>query len=182
MAAFLGRIAIIAAMAVAGGPVALAVDATTPDQFEQKLKTYDPETVAAALAYAKTFNVKDMFAKAAPQMTQNLSRQLKSQNPNLNEDQTREFIGAFMQSALVDNAEVFEQATILIVLDIFSKDELVALNQFYSSPVGAGVLRKMPVLLGRMPELSKVMQTYVLPRALEAARQHMRASGVEVKL
>jgi hypothetical protein len=181
MLGLLRRLAIAAAlMGAAAGP-AFALD-TPPDQFEQKLKSYDPETVAAALAYAKTFNVKEMFTKTAPQMTKNLTQQLKSQNPALSEEQTKDFIGAFMQSALVDNAEVFEQATILIMLDVFSKDELVALNQFYSSPVGAGILKKMPVMMGRMPELSKVMQSYVLPRALEAARRHMRASGVEVKI
>ena len=79
-------------------------------------------------------------------------------------------------------SNVLVQSTILLMLDVLSKDELVALNAFYSSPVGAGILRKMPALMGRMPEIMQLIQTYVLPRALEAARAHMQKNGVEVKI
>ena len=62
------------------------------------------------------------------------------------------------------------------------KDEIVALNQFYSSPIGRSVLVKMPKLMGRIPELNQLMQEYVLPRALERAKAELQKAGVDMKL
>jgi len=44
---------------------------TAPDQFQQKLQSYDPAAVEAARAYAKTFNMKGMMEKAVPLMARN---------------------------------------------------------------------------------------------------------------
>ena len=107
---------------------------------------------------------------------------LGAKNQALNEQQISAFFDAFMQSALVEAAPVLEQATILIMLDVLTKEEIVALNQFYSSPVGSEILAKMPVVLGRMPEVMGLMQTYIIPRALEVAREQMKKSGVDVRI
>jgi hypothetical protein len=173
--------AVLLALAIAGAASAWALD-TQPDQFEQKLKSYDPETVEAARAYARTFDLKGMMEKSAPRIAAAVATQLKAKNPTLNDEQTKLFIDTFMQSGLVDSSDVLEQASIILMLEIFTKDELVALNQFYSSPVGAGILKKFPVMMGRMPEIMQVVQTYIIPRALEAARSTLHARGVEVKI
>ena len=176
------KAAVLAVALVASGVgVASALD-TQPDQFEQKLKSYDPATVEAARAYARTFDRRGTMEKSAPRIAAAVAAQVKAKNPNLNEEQTKLFIDTFMQSGLVDNSDVLEQASILLMLDIFTKDELVALNQFYSSPVGAGILKKIPIMMGRMPEIMQVVQTYIIPRAMEAARSALHARGVEVKI
>ncbi len=181
MLASLKAALLVVAQAVTGAGAAWAFD-TQPDQFEQKLKSYDPATVEAARAYARTFDMKGMMEKSAPRIAASLAAQVKAKNPNLNDEQTKLFIDTFMQCALVDNAEVLEQASILLMLDIFTKEELVALDQFYSSPVGAGILKKLPIMMGRMPEIMQVVQTYIVPRALEAAVSRLRERGVEVKI
>jgi hypothetical protein len=158
-----------------------ALDAT-PDQFEQKLQSYDPAAVDAARAYARVFDMKGMMEKSIPALKQALLRQLKAKNPSLSDAQLDSFFDAFFRGAFVDGAPVLEQATILIMLEVLSKDEIIALNQFYSSPIGQGILAKMPVVLGRMPELMAVMEKYVIPGALESARATMKKGGVDVRI
>lgn len=153
-----------------------------PDKFDEKLKSYDPATLAAARDYMKTFGMKEMLEKSIPPMRQGLLAQLKAKNPGLDEKQASMFMDAFFKSAFVDDAAVTERATIILMLDIFTKDELVALNKFYSSPVGRSILAKMPVMMGRLPEVQEIMSTYVLPRALEHAVGVMKKAGVDMKL
>ena len=154
----------------------------TPDQFDRMLQKYDAATVEAARSYARTFNMKQMFERSIPALRQSMMAQLRAKNQALNEQQISAFFEAFMQSALVDAAPVLEQATILIMLDVLTKEEIVALNQFYSSSVGREILAKMPVVLGRIPEVMGLMQTYIIPRALEVAREQMKKSGVDVRI
>ncbi|THD47426.1 MAG: DUF2059 domain-containing protein [Bradyrhizobium sp.] len=152
-----------------------------PSQFADKLKGYDPATVEAARAYAHTFNLKGLVAQSAPQIAARVSVQLKTKNPTMTDDQVNQFIDAFMKSVLLENSDVIEQAAIVVMLEVFSKDELIALQQFYSSPVGTEVLKKMPSVMGRMSDITQLMQTYIVPRALDSAVSSLRASGVQVK-
>jgi hypothetical protein len=172
---------IVVSLFCASAATSFALD-VSPDQFEEKLRTYDSESVEAARNYAKAFDMKESISKSIPMLKQAMTRQLKSKNPNLTEDQAHEYIDAYVQSAFVDDIGVLDRATVLLVLDIFSKDELVALNQFYSSPIGSGILKKMPTMTVRMSEVVRFMQSYVMPRASEAARAKLLKDGVEVKM
>jgi hypothetical protein len=172
-------IALIALFGFAGGAVALDL---APDKFDEKLKSYDAATVAAAKAYMRTVGMQNVMAKSAPQIRAAVAAQVKAKNPNVNDAQLNVFLETFFRSAFVDSAPVLEQATLLLMLDVLNKQELDALNQFYASPVGQGILTKMPQLMGRMPELMETMQKYVIPNALEKARAEVKKSGVEVKI
>jgi hypothetical protein len=172
------RIGVVALLMVFSSG-ALALD---PDEFDAKLKTYDPEAVAAAQSYARTLNIKEQFTKAAPLMRDGLSRQVAAANPTLKREEVDAFLDAFFQAALVDKADVIEKATLLMTLDVLSKDELVAVAQFYGSPIGKSILSKMPTLMGRIPELQTLMMTKIVPDALQIARDKMKARGVEIRI
>jgi hypothetical protein len=178
---FLTAFLLSLALAFGVGDVVFA-QTLTPDQFAESLKRYDSETVAAAKAYAQTFDMRGQFEKAVPAISKALTAQLKGKNPDMTDEQTQLFVDTFMHVALIDNEQVIEQASMILMLEIYSKDELLALNQFYSSPVGAGILKKMPTMMARMPEVMRLMQTYVVPRAVESAREALKARGVEVKI
>ena len=45
---------------------ALALDSSPANEFEQKLKAYDPESIAAARQYARAADMKGMMARVAP--------------------------------------------------------------------------------------------------------------------
>jgi hypothetical protein len=172
------RIIIVAALVACGG----AASALEPDQFDAKLKQYDPEAVAAALSYARSLNVKETLTKAVPLMRDGLARQLAANNPTNKREDIEAFLDAFFQAALVEKADVIEKATLLIALDTMTKEELVAIAQFYATPIGQSILKKMPIMMGRMPELQALMMTHIVPDALRIARDKMKARGVEFRI
>ncbi len=165
-----------------GAPALAQTPAPAAGGYQEKLKTYDPAAVAAAESYAKTFNMRGMMEKSAPGVVRTLSEQMKAKNPGLTDAQSQKFFSLFTQNFLSDSSEVVEHAMILQMLDVFSKEELVAVDTFYSSPLGVSVLKKMPVLMGHMPHIMEMMQSFIIPRALDAAKEQMRKDGVEVKI
>ena len=151
-------------------------------QYQAKLATYDAASAAAAVHYAATFDMMGGFEKTAARFAQTLGAQLKSKNPDLTDAQMQDFLATFQHVALVDNADVIDHAVVLALLDTMSKDELIALDQFYSTPLGAGILKKSPLLSERLGEARRLMPSEIVPRALEAAKAKLKAGGVDVKL
>jgi len=99
-----------AALIVAGvfSTGALALDSAPTNEFEQKLKAYDLESIAAARQYARAADMKGMMARVAPTLRQQViagSSRAKSK-PQLRAD--RDFRGRLRQSAFVDNAQAIE--------------------------------------------------------------------------
>ena len=172
--------ALFMALALLGGAPAFAQDSA--DKVEEKIRAYDPETVAVAQDFARKFDMRGMVQKALPHLLQRLSQQVAAQNPDLGEEKTEKFLGAFTQNLIADDGRTVEQAVILDMLEVIGKDELEALNQFASTPTGVRALRKMPTLAARLPGDMQLMQTAVVPHALEEARALMRKDGVEVKI
>jgi hypothetical protein len=121
---------VLGLLVLGAGPEALLAQEAAPSVFEQKLKAYDPDAVAAARDYAQTMNFKEMMEKAVPGLSLAVTKQIKAKNPELKDEQVSSFVDAFLKSALVDSAPVLEQTSILMALDIFNKDELIALSKF----------------------------------------------------
>jgi hypothetical protein len=178
MSAFLKRTGVALLVAGVFSTGALALDSSPTSEFEQKLKAYDPESVAAARQYARAADMKGMMARVAPSLRQQIIAGARAQNPNLNSTQIETFADAFVKSAFVDNAQAIEDASILMMMDIFDKDELVALGKFYSSPIGAGIMRKMPKMMERVPTLL----SSIVPKAIKDAQEKMKKNGLDVKI
>jgi hypothetical protein len=181
MRAFARTLAAVAALAFLGGASAGAQD-SAPGRIEEKLKGFEPATVAAAESFARSFNLGGMVQKSVPFLVQTVTNQLRTKNPELTEEQAQEFVSAFLQNLLEDNGKILERAAVLDMVEIMSRDELEALIRFQSTPVGASALKKMPTLSARMTQIMPLMQTYVVPRAMESAQAQMRKNGVEVKI
>jgi hypothetical protein len=178
----LAALTALASLGVSGGAAPSCAQAYAPAEIEQKLKDYDPASVAAARTFAQSFNMGGMVEKSAPFLVQSVDRQLRAKNPDLTEEQARDFVSAFLQSVFEDNGQVVERAAVLTLVEIMTKDELEALIRFQSTPVGASALKKMPTLSARLAQIMPLMETYVIPRAMESAQAHMRKNGVEVKI
>ncbi len=178
MSAFLKRTGAVLLVAGVFSTGALALDSSSTSEFEQKLKAYDPESIAAARQYARAADMKGMMAKVAPTLRQQIIAGARAQNPNLSSAQIETFADAFVKSAFVDNAQAIEDASILLMMDIFDKDELVALGKFYSSPIGASIMSKMPKMMERMPTLL----SSIVPRAIKDAQEKMKKNGLDVKI
>ena len=152
-----------------------------PEQIEQKIATYDPQAVEAARGYRialfTDLAVTNYFSKSI----EGIENKLKENNPNLDEDKTKLFMSTFMQNGLSESEKFGENGNVLLLLDTFSKDELIALNQFYSSPMGKIILQKNTSIGGRFLQMVTLVRTNIIPNAIEAARSRLRQDGIEVK-
>jgi len=159
---------------------ALAQD--SGETFAGRLKTFDSGAVAAAQAYAQTLDLRALVTKSAAFAAQGVSKQVRAANPDLSDDQASAFVDHFVHNMLTQDVDAIERASTLTLLETLDKDELEALRAFQQTPVGAKVVRKMPLLVARLNENMRLMNDYVIPRALTAARDEMLKSGVEVKI
>jgi hypothetical protein len=154
----------------------------TNDEYQGKLKAYDPAAVEAATNYAKSFDMVGGFAKNAPKMAEGMTKALKEKNPGITDDQVKDFVETFEHVALVDNADVINHAVVLALLESFSAEEIIALDKFYSTPVGQGILKKFPTVTQKLGEARRLMPTEIMPKAMEAAKAKLKADGLDVKL
>ncbi|MCW2275388.1 DUF2059 domain-containing protein [Rhodoblastus acidophilus] len=150
--------------------------------YAGKLKAYDPQAVEAAQAYAKTLDLRALVTKSAPFAAQQVNQRLRAANPGLGEDQASAFVDHFVEKMLTQDVDAIERASVLTLLETMDKDELEALRAFQQTPMGAKVVRKMPLLVARLNENMRLMNDFVIPRALAAARDEMLKAGVEVKI
>jgi len=146
--------------------------------FEERLKAYKAESVELARAYFSAFDFKKQVAGSIPLLSRDIALMVKAENPALNDAEIKEFSDTFGGFFL----EKLEQAELLVVLDVFTKDELLAMNGFYSSSAGRSMIGKMPIMMGRLPETMMVLEKKMVPEAARAAQEKMRKSGVDVKL
>ena len=152
------------------------------DEYQAKLKAYDPAAVEAAANYAKSFDMVGGFAKNAPRMAEAMTKQLKEKNPGITDEQVKDFVETFEHVALVDNADVINHAVVLALLESFNAEEIVALDKFYSTPVGQSILKKFPTVTQKLGEARRLMPAEIMPKALEAAKAKLKAAGLDVKM
>ncbi|MBB4199159.1 hypothetical protein CCR94_17730 [Rhodoblastus sphagnicola] len=169
---------VLVTFALCGAAVALESGET----YAEKLKNYESEAVGAAQAYAGTLDLRALIQKSAPYAAQSVNQRIRAQNPGLSEDQASAFVDCFVQKMLSQDVDALDHAAVLTLLETLDKDELVALRAFQLTSMGAKVVRKLPLLVARLNENMRLMDNYVIPRALSAARDEMLKTGVEVKI
>ncbi len=152
------------------------------EKYAEKLKSYDAGAVSAAQAYAASLDLRALVQKSAPYAAQQINQRIHLANPALSDDQASAFVDHFVHALLSQDVDAVERASVLTLLETLDKDELAALRAFQQTPTGARVVRKLPLLVGRLNENMRLMKDYVIPHALNAARDEMLKQGVEVKI
>jgi uncharacterized protein len=141
---------------------------------EARLKTFDPEAVAAARHYYASPKVKAgmmaMVAGLGPALVANAE---KARGAALS-DSDKAKVYAAVNKALADNYDYMMSINMLAALEVLSKDQLVALDQFYSSPVGQSILDKMPQVGQRLP----VMLRSFMPKFMASVQENMKSAGL----
>lgn len=162
--------------------VALPAAAQSPDaELNAKLAKYDPVAVKAALHYAEVFNMKSVLAQSVAPVRDAIVKMVKAKNPGLDDATAKEFVEVALKVMYVDHADFFEKYTITLMLDIFSTEEIIAVDKFYSSDVGRSMLKKMPQMMGRIPEIFAIMEKEIVPLALEEAKKALKAKGKNIR-
>jgi hypothetical protein len=148
-----------------------------PDTVEKRLQAFDPVAVAAARHYYTSPLLKASFTAMIPKIVAGLSAAVEHGNPGLDQASRAEASQA-AQEAITGRLDLIIDMSMVAALEVLSKDELVAVDQFYSSPVGQSVMTKMPQVMNRLPAMMQV----VMPLVIDDLRATMKAKGKDLKL
>ncbi len=151
-------------------------------RFDKRLNRYEPTAVAAARSYAKSFDTSTQLKSMSDSMRRGLVQQMRSKNPRLKEADLDIFFEEFFRVALVESAPLLEKFAILNMLEVLTPEEIIALDAFYSTPIGKSVTAKFPQLMARMPQIMEFMEKTFIPAGLAAAQAKLRAKGVGIKI
>jgi hypothetical protein len=151
-------------------------------RFEEELKKYDSVAVKAARSYAQNFDTRRQLQAMSVTMRPGLVNLVRSKNPEAKDADLEIFFEEFFRVALVESAPVIEKWTILNMLEVLTTEEIIAADQFYSTPVGKSLMSKMPQLMARMPQMMGLMEKTMVPAGLEAAQAKLRKLGKDFKI
>jgi hypothetical protein len=170
-------IGVVLAM-LAGAAAAYADDAQNlPVSIEKRLQSFDPAAVAAARHYFASPARKTSLEAMLPNIMQAMSVALDRANPGIDPEKRKKAL-QLAQEAVTDKLDLLIDLGMISALEVLSKDELIALDQFYSTPVGQSIQMKMPQLTARLPATMQV----VMPLVIEDMRAKLKTNGLEVKL
>jgi hypothetical protein len=146
---------------------------TTQQQIEDRLKQFDPEAVAAARHYYESPGIRDGLLGMLKHLTPTLiANQERIKGSSLSSEDRARIISA-LDKSMGDNFHLLLELSMVAALEVLSKDELIALDKFYSSPTGQGILSKMPQVGARMPS---IMQIFA-PRLLASFQTYLAQTG-----
>lgn len=151
-------------------------------ELNKKLAKYDPAAVKAALHYFEIANMKAMMAQMVTPVRDVILKVIKQKNPGVDEATQKEFLEVFLKVMYVDNAEFFEKIAIINMLDIYTPEEIIAIDKFYSSDIGRSMLKKMPQMMARMPQMVEMMMKQIVPQALGEAQKALKAKGKDIRI
>lgn len=148
----------------------------TPEALQKRLSQFDPRAVAAAKHYSESPQLKAGVLAMADSLGKAMMAMVARQQPGLSPDQQAKAQRAVTE-ALGEQFGLLQNVNMLATLETFSTDELVALDNFYSSPTGAAIMAKMPQLATRVgPTVQNL-----LPTLLNSVQAKLKAQGIEPK-
>jgi hypothetical protein len=170
---------LVVALALVGGAPARAQSSS---ELNQKLAKYDPAAVKAALHYFEVADMKSMLTPSVAPMRDAIVNMTKGKNPGVDDATLKEFVEIVLKVMYVDNAEFFEKFTIVTMLDIYTTEEIIAIDKFYSSDVGRSMIKKTPQIIARLPQMFSILQNEIVPLALQEAQKALKAKGKDIRI
>ena len=158
---------------------ALSAPPTPADEqaVQAQLKTFDPEAVKAAEHYYNSPTIKNGMLSMITSLTPSIIANMTQHEAKQLSDDDRAKVVKILDDAMRQNFDYLIGLNTVVALRTFSKEELVAMDTFYSSAMGQRILSKMPQLSKSMPS---VMHSF-LPKYLASVKEDMKAEGVGAK-
>ncbi len=167
----------VSIMTAAIGSVRAESPAEALVAFERQFSKYDQRAVQAVRHYYQTPSFKKTMIVQLYEIKEATLKSVCQQNPGLTEEQLADVENA-VSDAMKDRLDMFMQMNMLAALDTFTTEELVAMDGFYSSPIGVSIAEKMPKLAAQMPAMTQ----RVMPDYINDIRNKIKAKGMELKL
>ncbi len=135
------------------------------ESVEQLFSIIDMQKTYDATFDAMRKSVNDAFLK---------SPQLQSLTP----EQRKGFDGGMQRMYTLMHDEMdwrklkpeYEQ----MYIDTFSQDEIDGILAFYRTPAGRAMIEKMPVMMGKVMQLTQAHMQNLMPRAMQIMQESMR--------
>jgi hypothetical protein len=148
---------------------------TTIDALQKRLATYDPRALAAAKHYYEQPAMKATLIATIHAMTKSIFPVIAQQYPNLT-PQGQAKLQEIIDDVMSERLDILEEISEVAMLDTLSTDEIVAWDQFASSPVGESILSKTPNMV---QDESSSMQPFGLDTAA-AVEAEVKANAAEL--
>ena len=172
----LAAVALVAAVAPPSGHAEEAMPATGP-ALEKRLATYDPRAVAAVRHYFESPAIHSSLVALTNNMNKAVVGALAKQNPGLDPKQADD-IQRVVGDAVKERLGLLTQMNMVVALDTFSTEELVAMDAFYTSPTGAGILAKLPKMMSHLPGMIQA----IMPDYMSEVKTKLQVAHPELKL
>ena len=142
-------------------------------QLDEQLAKADPAAVAAARHYYESPKIRDGMLSMLRSLTPViLANQEKAAGKAMLPGERAKLV-AVIDKAMNDSFPFLLRLNTVAAVQMFTRDQLVALDQFYSSPMGQSILEKMPALGQRLPQ---IMQAFT-PRFTAAVQAGMTTNA-----
>ena len=146
---------------------------TNEQGVQEQLKTFDPAAVSAARHYYESPKIKDGLLSMLKNLsTAIIADQEKSTGKKLSEADRAKVV-TVLDQAMKDNFDLLLRLNMIAAVETLSKEQLNALDQFYSSPVGQSILDRMPKVGQRLPEIMQVF----MPKFMGSVQAGMKSAS-----
>lgn len=145
-------------------------------QLNDQLMSYDQVAVAAARHYYQSPSVRKGMMSLVDALSPSIIESIEKQRGRAIEGDERGKIIAAANKATQAQMEMLVGLNVVAALQTMTREELLALDQFYTSPVGQSILTKMPQLNKRLPGVFDAF----IPKFSEAVQAEINAAGINV--
>ncbi len=147
---------------------------TDSKQLQNQLMSYDQVAVAAARHYYQSPSVRNDMLTLVQGLTPTIVDSIEKQKgKTLQPAEHDKIITATIKATQVQ-MDLLVGLNMVAALQTLTREQLLAMDQFYTSPMGQSILVKMPQLNKRLPGIFEAF----LPKYSEAVETEIKAAGL----
>jgi hypothetical protein len=147
---------------------------TDEKQVQVQLRGYDLVAVAAARHYYQSPSVKADLVNMVKGLTPSLVKSVETAKGKALTDAEQAKINAAVEKAAQANIDLLIGLNMIAALETMSREQLLALDQFYTSQMGQSILSKMPTLNQRLPGIFQAF----MPNFSDRVEAEVKAAGL----
>jgi hypothetical protein len=143
-------------------------------QVQDQLATYDQVAVAAARHYYQSPAVKKSLVTMVQGLTPSVVASVEKEKGRPLTEAEQGKVATSIDKAAEANLDLLTGLNIVAAVETLSKEQLLALDQFYTSPMGQSILASVPQLNQRLPGIFQMF----MPKFSTSVETEIKAVGL----
>lgn len=143
-------------------------------QVQDQLAAHDQVAVAAARHYYQSPNVKKDMLTMVQGLTPSIVASVEKEKGKPLGDADQKKLAGAIDKATRANLDLLIGLNMVAAVETLSKEQLLALDQFYTSPMGQSILASVPQLNQRLPGIFQMF----MPKFSESLEAEIKAAGL----